>query len=442
MTEKIIITAPPSVILGTGETTGPIVIKTIAGGPPGISAYQTWLNLGNEGTEEDFIESLKGVPGGEDERVKYDVDDPAAGYLEEKIIAGDGIIVSEGTGIDENKLVIKGAPLNSFDYKPPAGYLYEGAVTSGTMTTMTDDTASWTVDEWKDKVIKITRNGDSDFENAVIFSNTATVLTFDDDLIFEPCALCNYKILHTYAIEDSQMDMILALDLRESECGVLLPTSTVENERKYVHVYIEKSLSDDTFIAPIICRGLDRQAGIKYGELISSSEGVRLHTHQWYQPHWDIIQTYNIKRFATGYWDADEAINSTTFVPIGVNLVYDNLRRFVPYDRDGIQWVRYRSLIEHFFMVSFIADISKAGGGVNEVEICALHRSGKTGVITLLDNRVTSTRFGAGEGKFIISGEVPVTLNRNDEVAPAIRKIGATGTFFVSAGSTLKIIQF
>jgi hypothetical protein len=41
-----------------------------------------------------------------DEKVKYDVSDPSAGYISDKIIAGDGISVAEGIGADENKLVI------------------------------------------------------------------------------------------------------------------------------------------------------------------------------------------------------------------------------------------------------------------------------------------------------------------------------------------------
>jgi hypothetical protein len=41
-----------------------------------------------------------------DEKVKYDAEDPTAGYVADKIIAGDGISVAEGSGGDENKLVI------------------------------------------------------------------------------------------------------------------------------------------------------------------------------------------------------------------------------------------------------------------------------------------------------------------------------------------------
>lgn len=55
------------------------------------------------------------VPGG-DEKVKYDAGDPTAGYVADKIIAGDGISVAQGTGGDANKLVItntdKGSDVN------------------------------------------------------------------------------------------------------------------------------------------------------------------------------------------------------------------------------------------------------------------------------------------------------------------------------------------
>lgn len=46
-----------------------------APGPKGDSAYQTWLNAGNTGTEEDFINSLKGADGtpGNDGESAYEV---------------------------------------------------------------------------------------------------------------------------------------------------------------------------------------------------------------------------------------------------------------------------------------------------------------------------------------------------------------------------------
>ncbi len=43
---------------------------------------------------------------GTDEKVKYDSSDPTAGYVSDKFIAGTGVSVAEGTGGDENKLVI------------------------------------------------------------------------------------------------------------------------------------------------------------------------------------------------------------------------------------------------------------------------------------------------------------------------------------------------
>lgn len=46
------------------------------------------------------------VSGGTDEKVKYDSADPSAGYLSEKVVAGTGITIAEGTGANENKVEI------------------------------------------------------------------------------------------------------------------------------------------------------------------------------------------------------------------------------------------------------------------------------------------------------------------------------------------------
>ncbi|MCK9320206.1 hypothetical protein, partial [Methanoculleus sp.] len=46
------------------------------------------------------------IEGGTDEKVKYDAEDPTAGYLGAKIVAGTGISLAEGTGANANKLEI------------------------------------------------------------------------------------------------------------------------------------------------------------------------------------------------------------------------------------------------------------------------------------------------------------------------------------------------
>ena len=52
--------------------------------------------------------AVETIPGGAgtDELVKYDAGDPTAGYVADKIVAGTGISVAEGTAGDENKLVV------------------------------------------------------------------------------------------------------------------------------------------------------------------------------------------------------------------------------------------------------------------------------------------------------------------------------------------------
>lgn len=55
-----------------------------------------------------------------DEKVKYNASDPSAGYISDKFIAGTGISLSEGTGADENKLVITNT-LDLSGYVPYTG---------------------------------------------------------------------------------------------------------------------------------------------------------------------------------------------------------------------------------------------------------------------------------------------------------------------------------
>jgi hypothetical protein len=47
---------------------------------------------------------MDSLAGATDEKVKYDVGDPTAGYLSDKMIAGPGIVIDEGVGADVNKV--------------------------------------------------------------------------------------------------------------------------------------------------------------------------------------------------------------------------------------------------------------------------------------------------------------------------------------------------
>jgi hypothetical protein len=87
-------------------TEGPNVIDNKPTIPAG-QIQSDWNQATN--TEPDYIKNKPTIPPlviNTDEKVKYDAADPAAGYLSTKIISGDGIELSEGTGEDENKLKV------------------------------------------------------------------------------------------------------------------------------------------------------------------------------------------------------------------------------------------------------------------------------------------------------------------------------------------------
>ncbi len=62
-------------------------------------------NIGISGTYPNFTIAYTGTAGTND-KVKYDANDPTAGYIIDKFKSGTGITLSEGTGANENKLII------------------------------------------------------------------------------------------------------------------------------------------------------------------------------------------------------------------------------------------------------------------------------------------------------------------------------------------------
>ena len=52
----------------------------------------------------EFIDAPSG--GGDDEKVKYNASDVASGYLADKVVAGTGIALAEGTSGDADKLQV------------------------------------------------------------------------------------------------------------------------------------------------------------------------------------------------------------------------------------------------------------------------------------------------------------------------------------------------
>lgn len=97
-----------SVVAGTGisvDSTDPANPIVTNSAPDQTVAISAGTGISVTGTYPNFTVTNTST-GGTDEKVKYDASDPTASYLSEKIIAGTGITVGEGTGVNENKLVI------------------------------------------------------------------------------------------------------------------------------------------------------------------------------------------------------------------------------------------------------------------------------------------------------------------------------------------------
>lgn len=103
----------------------------------GITAGQT---IAWDGTQ--WIPSTNATT---DEKVKYDASDPTAGYLADKIVAGTGITIAEGTGADENKVKVTLSETFENYNKNLLSYPYTITETSSTVTTLAYNTGSGTI---------------------------------------------------------------------------------------------------------------------------------------------------------------------------------------------------------------------------------------------------------------------------------------------------------
>ena len=310
-----------------------------------------------------------------------------------------------------------------------------GTATGGSFTSLVDTAKTWLIDEFAGYVVRLWTNGGTDYCYQIIASNTADTLTFDDTALLSVTAGVGYAIIDSYKIQPAEMSCILALDTRDNPAAVVLPESTPGIERAYAHVYLE------LYSAPavVIARGTNRIFGAKYLTLEERTEGVRLYGHQFGTAHYDVLSTYNIKRYALGFFANSEAVTEIVYTPIGANLTFDETRRFVLVSRSGILYARYTSLFPKPFTALFNATVEKVGGAATECSIIIGIRRAN-GDIEELTLRESTTRFGAGAGILDISVESPMILNRNDEVFLAAKRDGAD-TISIAAGSTLKIME-
>jgi hypothetical protein len=287
-------------------------------------------------------------------------------------------------------------------------------------------------------VVRIVGAEGSDY--AVVASNTANTLYFDSDLFFPiQDGESTVQIISTLVLEDKDLNTIIAVRKQNNHGAILLPKATQNNERFEIHAYVEYA-SNGGFDMVMMCRGDDRQAGVKYGTLEHTGEGVRLSSHQWGVPHWDIVDAYNIKRLAAGYTTQAVAIPSAEWTVMSDydSVEYDYKRRFIDHIVDGIDWLQYTSLLERTFFVSLTAIIEKTGG-TGEGFVAIIKRDCATGEVTVLDERVGRTRFGAGIGVQDVAVETPVFLKKGDCISYVARR--TDGNFFIGAGSGIKIIE-
>jgi len=332
------------------------------------------------------------------------------------------------TRINNNTLTVE-ETLTTKPYEYTAGAdNASGPVSSQTSNSVTDGIANYITDQWIDYVVELTTvAGEVDY--AVVLSNTQTKLTFDDD--HAGYTFASYRIMSTFEVED--MTSLISFDVRTNEAALILPDVSSINNRDYTRIYLELSNNDKGLI--IICRGLQRQRGLKWGKLIYKYELVELTAHQTVVPHWDILELENIKRYGSIETNINLPVNTVTYAEIltagSVDLLPQS-KRFDLVSDGGVDWLRYQSIIQQDFRLSGSIPINRTGGGTSSVEVKVRIKRFSTG----LDEDSTSTiiaQFGNDDTK-TVPVDISFTLDPYDQITLIAER--DTGTVTILSGAS------
>ena len=342
-----------------------------------------------------------------------------------------GFIIDDSLDTDSNLWSAKAilTKTKSDNYEPTMPY-DTGTSTSGTTNSLTDTTKTWNINEFVDKVVFI-----QDVGYYIIESNTIDTLTFDDNDIVPIEAGAEYTILDAIVLDKNLYPVVVAINLEDHDCAVILPDVDANIERKPVHIYVEKSLNGNHQCA-VIARGANRFLNRKWTTLDHRYEGVQLLAHTYLMNHWDIVNSYNIKRFAVGKFDVDVDVDSTDYIEINQNVVDLKNKRFELVDVSGQKVFCYRSAIPTDFEINANLNITKTGAHAGELTATIRVKHLDETFDDYTDFEAT-TRFGGGEGKSTLNFSVPVELRFRDKIYIMAKR--TSQTFIVESGSTLFI---
>lgn len=309
--------------------------------------------------------------------------------------------------------------------------LTSGNVTSQTANSITNSGAAWTVNQYVGYGVKLTTaTGEIDY--AIVLSNTDKQLTFDTN--HAGYTFTSYRILSTFEI--STINSINSIDIEANDCAILLPDLLSVENRKFIKVYVEKSLNNGKRAA-IICRGTQKQRGFKWGFLNYKYEGVEFWSHLTATIHWDILALENIKRYTSASLNANIAITSATFTNIldfaKVNL--GTTRRFEMKNISGIAWFKYMSITPLTMSVKSAIKIRRTGGGGSSlVEVALRIKKFNGGAIVDTPSTVIDL---TGDDYQNVPALLAIDLDPYDEVTIIAKR--DAGTIALLAGSDILI---
>lgn len=289
----------------------------------------------------------------------------------------------------------------------------------------------------ENKVVLLSYNS-VPMEICIVSSNFRNIVNLDYSLKTDNVVGFTMTTIQTYLIPDTSKDTIVAAFPKTKDIAIVLPAVNEATNRRSIKIYNEDI--EEPFKTFIVTKGSDGITSIymnKYDYLESINEQIELLSdYVQNRPHYDIINTFNVKISAVKEFIDDYTLTTSTDPQkILLSYVLDELftdkKLFPIIDNDGFLAFRYTSLVPRTLSLRMNLTIE---------------RTGTTAIIdtywNINDNLIQANtlRMSNNDIDSIISENL-IELHYGDVIYPMVSRSSSSGTIKILANGSSVIIK-
>ena len=299
--------------------------------------------------------------------------------------------------------------------------------------TLTDAGAGWTIDEFAGKVCVIKYS--SLTECTIIVSNTATVLTFDENVANIYSMGGDYKILEPTIIT-SNSKQFYSCDVTTNDLAIILPLVSANNNRKEIKILQENGSNSIQIVAPASNKIKDTLT-FKSISLNQEKEYAIISPHNVSGDlHFDMTTLFPLSAYING--NSSEVELAALMTPL--LFAANNFSTIESHKLDvyvagvGIfVWI-YTGIKKQFFDLKAKLIVERMGPSTGSGELSAYFKKNSFSLL-----REESTSFGGSDVVQTLKLNNSTELEYGDTIAIYVERDETTSTMKILANSTIFI---